>query len=56
MDEPAKWTAVNAEQFELLMVLLHELTAQLPDFNRKFRIVLEHDPNDKALEITLVYG
>ena len=43
--------SVNAQSFELLWVLLRELTKNKPDFSKKFRIVLEHDPEKPMVEV-----
>jgi hypothetical protein len=46
-------TSLNRESFELFMTLMKiAFTERVPDIKKKFRIVLEHDPEKKSVEIT----
>lgn len=48
--KPTTCMTVNAEAFEKCMILMQRLPEPL-DFKKKFRVVLEHDPEDAAVEI-----
>lgn len=55
-DPNCTWvTNIKRDDFERLMILAEALQRPM-DFKRKFRVVLEHDPEKSAMEIRYIMG
>ena len=47
--------SINAEDFEKVLYTLYGLLTPIPNFKRKFRAVLEHNPGNVVVKVFVEY-